>query len=83
MVGSKRGRASVLREGDTLVVDGVDAEIILFPLWGVVRPICEPCACKEDVFIHSSRFIFSRNYEICQSIDFVAASLIGKNAVYM
>lgn len=50
------------RKGDV----GVDVEIILFPLWGVVRPIC---VRKEDIYENS--LIFG---VITKSID--AASLI-------
>lgn len=50
------------RKGDV----GVDVEIILFPLWGVVRPIC---VRKEDIYENS--LIFGA---ITKSID--AASLI-------
>lgn len=50
------------RKGDV----GVDVEIILFPLWGVVRPIC---VRKKDIYENS--LIFGA---ITKSID--AASLI-------
>lgn len=52
------------RKGDV----GVDVEIILFPLWGVVRPIC---VRKEDIYENS--LIFGA---ITKSID--AASLIQR-----